>query len=162
MSALIKTNTFLDTLFYRLIAVFLCLQFVRGAAMFEFSTKSLKNLDGVHPDLKRVALRAIKISSIDFGITDGVRTQSKQLELMAEGKSFREDSNHLIQDSGYGHAIDVVAWFNGKITWHNKYYGPIVQAFTSAAIEEGTQLAFGHLWPNFQDSVHIELDEKYY
>ena len=130
--------------------------------MYEFSSRSLAALSGVHPDLRRVALRAIKISGIDFGITDGVRTQSRQLELMAEGKSFREDSNHLIQKSGYGHAIDVVAWFNGRVTWQNKYYGPIVQAFMSAAIEEGTQIVCGHLWPNFQDSAHIELDERYY
>lgn len=130
--------------------------------MFEFSSKSLRKLDGVHPDLKRVALRAIKISAIDFGITEGVRTYTRQLELIAEGKSFREDSNHLMQDSGYGHAIDVVAWFNGKINWQNKYYGPIVQAFIDASGEEGVQLTFGHLWPNFQDSVHIELNEKYY
>lgn len=130
--------------------------------MYEFSSNSLKNLEGIHPDLKRVALRAIKISSIDFGITDGVRTQTKQLELIAAKKSFREDSNHLIQESGYGHAIDVVAWFNGKITWQNKYYGPIVQAFATAATEEEVQLTFGHLWPNFQDSVHFELNEKYY
>ena len=115
--------------------------------MYEFSSKSLKNLEGVHPDLRRVAFRAIKISSIDFGITDGVRTQTKQLELIAAKKSFREDSNHLIQESGYGHAIDVAAWFNGKTTWQNKYYGPIVQAFATAATEEEVQLTFGHLWP---------------
>jgi len=130
--------------------------------MYELSSKSLSKLKGVHPDLVRVAKRAIELTSIDFGISDGVRTQTRQLELVGQGKSETENSKHLLQSSGYGHAIDVYAWVNGKANWTNRMYGPIVQAFVTAAIEEEVQLRFGHLWLTFWDSVHIELDSEYY
>lgn len=130
--------------------------------MFELSTKSLRHLDSVHPDLGRVARKAIQISSIDFGISEGVRSYARQVELVQENKSKTLHSLHLLQPDGYGHAIDVYAWINDKAEWRNKYYGPIVQAFVTAAISLEVQIEFGHLWPNFQDSVHIQLNQKYY
>lgn len=129
---------------------------------FGLSARSLKNLQGVHPDLVRVAKRAIELTKIDFGITEGVRSQTRQLELVGKGKSTTENSKHLLQSSGYGHAIDVAAWLNGQINWTYRVYGPVVQAFITAAIEEEVQLKFGHLWVGFQDSVHIELNDEYY
>ena len=129
---------------------------------FAFSASSLSKLDGVHPDLVRVAKRAIEISPIDFGITDGVRSQTRQLELVGQGKSHDEDSQHLLKSSGYGHAIDVYAWVNSKMNWTNRTYGPIVQAFFTAAIEEEVQIRAGHLWLGLHDSVHIELSRDYY
>ena len=119
-------------------------------------------LNGVHPDLARVTKRAIELTPIDFGISEGVRTYARQVELVEEKKSTTLHSQHLLQDSGYGHAIDVYAYLNGKANWQNKYYGPIVQAFITAAIEEEVQLEFGHLWKDFQDSVHIQLSPDYY
>lgn len=129
--------------------------------MYSLSAKSLTRLHGVHPDLIAVAKRAIELTRIDFGISEGVRTTDRQYQLYAEGKSDTLHSKHLLQDSGYGHAIDVFAYVNGKVTWANKYYGPIVQAFITAATESETQLRFGHLWQDFHDSVHIELNSEY-
>lgn len=130
--------------------------------MYSFSGKSLQILAGVHPDLQRVAKRAIGISTIDFGITEGARTYQRQVDLVKEKKSQTLHSLHLIQDDGYSHAIDVVAYFNGKVSWQNKHYGPVVQAFITAATSLEVQLEFGHLWHRFQDSVHIQLNPKYY
>lgn len=129
---------------------------------YELSGRSLKNLQGVHPDLVRVTKRAIELTTIDFSVTEGVRTTTRQLELVGQGKSTTENSKHLLQSTGYGHAIDVAAWLNGQINWTNRIYGPIVQAFITAAIEEEVQLRFGHLWVGFLDSVHIELNSDYY
>ena len=129
---------------------------------FELSAKSLKKLEGIHPDLQAVVKRAIEISPIDFGVSEGVRTTTRQLELVGQGKSTTENSKHLLQDSGYGHAVDVFAFINGKANWTNKVYGPIVQALFTAAIELGVQIKSGHLWRTFHDSVHIELDGAYY
>lgn len=130
--------------------------------MYEFSAASLKNLESVHPDLVRVAKRAIKETPIDFGITEGARSYARQCELVQQKKSQTLHSLHLIQPDGYAHAIDVYAWVNGKTTWQNKYYGPIVQTFITAATALEVQLEFGHLWQGFQDSVHIQLHHKYY
>lgn len=110
----------------------------------------------------RVTKRAIELTRVDFGVTEGVRTTTRQLELVGKGKSQTAQSKHLLQVTGYGHAIDVAAWLNGKINWTNRVYGPIVQAFFTAAIEEGVQIVSGHLWPTFQDSVHFELNQEHY
>lgn len=130
--------------------------------MFQLSSKSLRNLDAVHPDLGRVARKAIQITTMDFGIYEGVRSYAKQVQYVQEKKSQTLHSLHLIQPDGYAHAIDVFAWLNGKASWNNKHYGPIVQAFITAAISLEVQIEFGHLWPRFQDSVHIQLNQKYY
>lgn len=129
---------------------------------FELSSKSLSKLQGVHPDLVAVAKQAIQITKIDFGISEGLRSFARQTELVKEKKSTTLHSKHLLQDSGYGHAIDVFAYVNGKVQWQNKYYGPIVQAFMQAANELDVQIESGHLWVNFQDSCHFQLHADFY
>ena len=131
---------------------------------FGLSAASLKKLEGVHPDLQALTKRAIELTRIDFGVSEGVRTYDRQCQLVKEGASNTLHSKHLLQieASGSGHAIDIFAFLNNKVTWANKYYGPVLQAFMTAAIELETQVVFGHLWQDFQDSVHIELNEKYY
>lgn len=131
-------------------------------SQFSLSARSIRELDGVHPDLINVTHRAIELTPIDFSVTEGVRTYSRQVELVEAQKSTTLHSKHLLQDSGYGHAIDIAAWMNGDVSWKNKNYGPIVQAFITAATELEVQLVFGHLWKGFQDSVHVELNGDYY
>lgn len=41
---------------------------------FKLSARSLAKLEGVHPHLVSVVKRAIEITEVDFGITEGVRT----------------------------------------------------------------------------------------
>jgi peptidoglycan L-alanyl-D-glutamate endopeptidase CwlK len=130
--------------------------------MFEFSSRSLCLLGTVHPDLVRVAKKAIKLSKMDFGVTCGARSYAEQVELVKTGASHDLHSLHVLQEDGYAHAIDVAAWFNGRISWNNAHYGPIVQAFIEASNSLEIQLEFGHLWPRFQDSVHIQLNPKYH
>lgn len=131
--------------------------------MYAFSGKSLQKLDGVHPDLVRVAKRVITKSPVDFGISEGVREYARQVELVEQRKSTTLHSKHLIQEStGYAHAIDVFAYIDGKAVWQPKHYGPIVQAFITESAVLGVQLRFGHLWKTFQDSAHIELNSRFY
>ena len=54
---------------------------------FKFSSRSEKNLQGVNPDLVKVTRRALEISEVDFGITEGLRSVERQKQLVAEGKS---------------------------------------------------------------------------
>ena len=129
---------------------------------YELSSKSLRCLDGVHPDLVKVVKRAIEITDVDFGISEGLRSFARQTELVKEKKSTTLHSKHLLQDTGYSHAIDLFAFVNGKVQWQNKYYGPIVQAFMQAANELDVQIESGHLWVNFQDSCHFQLHADFY
>ena len=44
--------------------------------MFKLSNRSLGKLDGVHPELVEVVKLAITFSTVDFGVTYGVRTKA--------------------------------------------------------------------------------------
>lgn len=124
---------------------------------FVFSKRSLTNLEGVHHDLVEVAHLALSMSPIDFVIIDGVRTIEEQRILVAKGKSKTMDSRHLT-----GHAIDVAAWINGKISWDFGLYEKITDAFDMAAGRLKTPIVCGIDWPSFVDAGHIELDRRRY
>ena len=42
---------------------------------FVLGRRSLERLDGVHEDLVRVVKRAITMTRVDFGVTEGLRDQ---------------------------------------------------------------------------------------
>lgn len=124
---------------------------------FRFSKRSLTNLEGVHHDLVEVAHLALSMSPIDFVVIDGLRTIEEQRILVAKGKSKTMDSRHLT-----GHAIDVAAWINGKISWDFGLYEKITDAFDMAAGRLKTPIVCGIDWPSFVDAGHIELDRRRY
>lgn len=62
---------------------------------FKFSSRSEKNLQGVNPDLVKVTRRALEISEVDFGITEGLRSRYRQKQLVATGKSQTMNSRTL-------------------------------------------------------------------
>ncbi|RLO42828.1 peptidase M15, partial [Serratia marcescens] len=62
---------------------------------FSFSERSKKNLEGVNPALIAVARRALELSPVDFGITEGLRTMERQREMVRTGKSQTLKSRHL-------------------------------------------------------------------
>lgn len=123
---------------------------------FEFSARSLKKLEGVHEDLVRVVKRALELSTIDFAITEGVRTRARQNELVAAGKSWTKNSRHIT-----GHAVDVMAYVNGKGSWAWVHYPIIADAFQKAADELDIEIVWGGSWKQ-KDGVHFELDRKFY
>ena len=41
--------------------------------------------EGVKPDLVKVVKRAIELTTVDFGVIEGVRTEERQKELVAKG-----------------------------------------------------------------------------
>lgn len=133
---------------------------------FKFSQRSQANLENVHPELVRVTYKALSISRYDFGVSEGVREYERQIQLLRDKRTTVRHSEHFIQKkTGFGHAIDIYAFVNGKAQFEEhgiKYYGPIIQAFTTAAIMYGTQIQFGHLWKDFRDSFHIQLNPRFY
>ena len=83
----------------------------------KFHQRSLEKLKDVHPDLRRVMLEAIENAPFDFGITEGLRSKERQLELYNQGKSKTLNSRHLT-----GKAVDVVIFIGNEVTWDLKYY----------------------------------------
>ena len=102
---------------------------------FKLSTRSKNKLKGVHPDMVAVVERAIELTDVDFGVTYGVRSLAEQENLVASGRSQTMKSKHLIQDSGYSHAVDVVAYDGSDVVWEINVYDDICDAFKQAAIE---------------------------
>jgi len=108
---------------------------------FRLSSRSEKRLGGVKPELTRIVRRAINITTIDFGVTCGLRTIEEQRELVARGASQTLASKHLTGDE-----VDVVAYLGSRISWENSLYDNIADAFKAAAIEENVPLRWGAAW----------------
>lgn len=126
-------------------------------AKFKLSQRSVNKLEGVHEDLVKVITEAIKTSPIDFGITSGLRTVTEQQKLVKEGKSRTMNSRHLS-----GHAVDVVCYFNGKVTWEWKYYELLAGHILGVAAKLNIPLIWGGSWATFKDGPHYELNRNFY
>ena len=113
---------------------------------FKLSNRSKGKLEGVHPDMVAVVERAIELTKVDFGVTYGVRTVEEQEKLVASGRSQTMKSKHLIQDSGYSHAVDVVAYDGSDVVWEINVYDDIADAFKAAAEELGGAVKWGAAW----------------
>jgi peptidoglycan L-alanyl-D-glutamate endopeptidase CwlK len=109
--------------------------------MFKLSRRSRDNLIGVEPGLVAVVERAIQITKADFAVTEGLRTLTKQRELVAKGASQTLDSKHL-----KGEAVDLVAFIGPRISWELNLYDDIADAMKQAAIEQGVALRWGAAW----------------
>ena len=62
---------------------------------FRLSKRSEGRLDGVDEKLVAVVKRAIELTKVDFGVTEGVRSVETQRSYVAAGKSQTMKSKHL-------------------------------------------------------------------
>lgn len=125
---------------------------------FVFSKRSKENLEGVHPRLVAVIEKALDLSEVDFVVTEGLRSEARQQQMVAEGKSQTKNSRHLKQKDGYSHAVDVAALYNNKITWEWKYYEMINAAVQSAASILGEKVTWGGTWKTLRDGPHFQIE----
>jgi peptidoglycan L-alanyl-D-glutamate endopeptidase CwlK len=126
--------------------------------MRKYSARSLSNLQGIHPDLRRVIDRALRDSPLDFVVIEGLRTQARQRELVASGASRTMDSRHLT-----GHAVDLMPIGpDGKGSFDWALYDVLGPAVEAAAKAEGVPIVWGGRWRNFRDGPHFELDRAAY
>lgn len=114
--------------------------------------RSRKRLQGVHGDLVRVVLRAAEITEVDFVVTEGVRTQARQKQLVAAGASKTMKSRHLT-----GHAVDLAAMIGNEVRWDWPLYAKIAAAMKRAAAELGVPIEWGGDWKTFKDGPHFQL-----
>lgn len=124
---------------------------------FELSKRSLTKLHGVHPVLVAVVRRAIERTSIDFAVTEGVRTEKRQAELFAAGATTTLNSRHIT-----GHAVDLVAMIGGEVRWDWPLYDKLAYAMKGAANELNVKIIWGGDWTTFKDGPHFELDRRFY
>lgn len=136
-----------------------------------FSNRSKSNLIGIHPDLVRLMNKAIKNCPIDFTITDGIRTTVQQQELYAQGRTkpgavvtntdgIRKKSNHQIKADGYGYAVDLYPYYNGKVHVNDvNNLKVIANHIKSVAEKMDISIQWGGDWKSFKDYPHFELND---
>lgn len=115
------------------------MSFVLGAV-------SRANLAGVHPDLVRVVEAAIAASAQDFRVHQGLRTRAEQRAMVARGVSWTMDSRHLRQADGFAHAVDLVPWIDGALSWDWPACRRIAWAMAAAADALHVGLRWGGVW----------------
>lgn len=118
--------------------------------MYKLGSNSRKELQGVHPDLVAVVERAIQITEQDFTVFDGIRTAADQRALYNRKASqldgHKKISKHQVQSDGYGHAVDLVPWINGRPVWDWDAIYVIADAVVEAARELNVDLRWGGSW----------------
>lgn len=131
--------------------------------MNQFSQSSLTTLKSVNDSLQIIAIKALEICPLDFGIpsTGGLRTEAQQNILFRNGKSkcdgFIRKSKHQS-----GEALDFYALINGKASW-DKYHLTIVAAsLLEIASREKISIKWGGHFKPYKlnhgwDLPHIEL-----
>lgn len=130
---------------------------------FKFSQRSLNNLSGVHPDMVRVVKRAMSMQIMDFTVIEGVRSIERQRRLVNQGASKTMNSKHLVQNTGYGHAVDITPY---PIDWQDSGRFYVLNGIMrAAAVIEGVDIRTGSDWDmdgiiqdqTFHDLPHYEL-----
>lgn len=109
--------------------------------MYKLSQRSLNKLEGVKPELVDVVKRAIEITTIDFGVIEGLRTEEQQKALVEKGASQTMKSKHLTGD-----AVDLMAYVNGRGCWELNVYDEIADAMIQAGKELDVPLRWGAAW----------------
>lgn len=126
---------------------------------FKFSSSSMARMEGIDPQLMRVAHRALQISKIDFGIPQhgGKRTAKQQNELFRAEKS-QLDGYEKLSYHQSGKALDVYAYVDGRASWDEKHLTHVAAAMLAAANELGVNLQWGGHWSQFIDMPHFQIE----
>ena len=108
---------------------------------YKLSTRSQERLMGIEPELKEVVYEAIKVTKIDFGVIEGLRTEEKQKHLVESGASQTMKSKHL-----EGRAVDLMAYIGGRGSWELNVYDEIADAMKEAAVKVDVAVRWGAAW----------------
>jgi len=121
------------------------------------SKTSRARLSAVHPDLRRVIEAAAEATTVPFVVTEGIRSLTRQKELLAAGASTTLRSRHLT-----GHAVDLAALVGGKVRWDWPLYDRLGEIVKDAARGLKIPVEWGGDWLKFRDGPHFQLPWKEY
>lgn len=113
---------------------------------YALGAKSLKALEGVHPNLVALVKDAIQTTREDFAVHEGLRSLETQKDYYNRGVSKTLASKHLKQPDGFGHAVDLVPYVNGILRWEWPLIYPIAASMQAASIRLGIPLRWGGCW----------------
>ncbi len=127
---------------------------------FVLGSRSRANLVGVHPKLVGVVSKAIKLTKQDFTVFEGVRTVEAQVRHVQDGTSKIMNSKHLIQGDGFGHAVDLVPWKDGRAQWDWDLIWDIADAMQQAAVEREVRIVWGGVWDHPLGDLSNDLEHE--
>ena len=113
--------------------------------------RSKKRLSTVHNDLQRL-FRHMAAAERRFVVTEGLRSQERQRELVAAGASRTMNSKHLT-----GRAVDIAVVVGSEVRWDWPLYEAFAAEVKAAAAILGIKITWGGDWPTFKDGPHFEL-----
>lgn len=119
---------------------------------FKLGERSKERLQGVDHRLVMVVEKAITLTTIDFTVLEGLRTPERQQQLVNDGFSQTLKSKHLT-----GHAVDLGALVDGKVSWDKEPYFEIAKAMKQAAKDLKVNIRWGGDFKSFFDGPHFEL-----
>jgi len=105
------------------------------------SERSRGNLMRVDKKLIDVVKTAIQVTTVDFGVIQGIRTVEEQKILVEKGASRTMKSKHI-----EGLAVDLMAYINGRGSWELNLYDNIADAMKKAALENEVAIRWGAAW----------------
>ena len=137
---------------------------------FSFGKRSQKQLDTCHQDLIKIANVVIKRSKVDFGISEGRRSLSRQYQLFLQGKTKidgrTKKGKHNFSPS---EALDVFAYHpdletRRKLAYDKSHLAYLAGLFDSVASELYEKGEITHLirWgANWDSDGIIDFDQDF-
>lgn len=130
---------------------------MRKTNTFILSERSKDLLEPLHPDIYKVVLTAIDITEVDFSVFEGMRSVSRQKELVNIGASRTMNSRHLT-----GHAVDLVAYVGGSLRWDWPLYYKIAYAMRQSCIHHGVDMTWGGVWDRSILDLSDDIEREVY
>jgi peptidoglycan L-alanyl-D-glutamate endopeptidase CwlK len=120
------------------------------------SERDTLRLNGVRAELRDVAELAARRIKEEMGvtmiITEGLRLEKRQAELVKVGASNTMTSNHLT-----GRAFDFGLIVGKQARWDWPLFMQAGKIVKGAAKDLGVRIVWGWDWVKFRDGPHVEL-----
>ena len=146
--------------------------------MYSFGRKSKERLETCHQDIQAILKEVIKY--YDFSVLEGIRSDERQLQLFADGKSQLDGiikrSKHQDSGDGVSMAVDIMPYKKGFNPFQSEngpksfyYLAGLIQSTAQQLYKQGTithVIRWGGNWDsdmdffddsNFFDLPHFEL-----
>lgn len=118
---------------------------------------SMQRLSGVHQNLVTVLTIAAERPPFPFIITEGMRTQERQRQLVQAGASWTMRSRHLT-----GHAADVAPMIDGQVRWDWPLFDRLAAHILAVAATIDISVEWGGTWRTHPDGPHFQLNWEDY
>ena len=141
--------------------------------MNKFSRRSKSKLSSCEYDMQLIMIEALRVSKIDFGISEGHRPLARQKKLFDEGLSKIDGVNKIGKHNFTpSMAVDIYAYVSGKASYSSNdlcYIAGVVDAVSQRLLEAKVikhVVRWGGNWDadgvilkdqSFDDLCHFEL-----